>query len=810
MKICKKCHSEIPKESVFCPYCGKAYKKKYSKYLMGGVIFLFLVGGILLGSSFLKKDKKEEGSYSYTASSHLSNSVYNDKGQLRFLNATFSDEKINDEQDVLKALENIKEETGLQNPSQELLLTSKETVNEITYYRFQQVYNGLKVIDQNVIVSVSKDKQILGYTGNFLSDIKVDTTPKKSQEEIKEIAINYLGNEAKVYANDLAIWADSSASSLIYQVVVYNDAKALELLMDANNGNILEENDLLNMNAFSYTDTGIDNKSYTISLESYYDDILLQNCYRFYDTERKIAIYDYNKVGNALAFFISNIPFQSSITVDMENGKIKDKDELIENAITAMANFETIYDYYKNVLGRDSYDNKGSAIRINLGVTAQTFTNKDLNNASWNRITKQMYIGNYKGKSLADSLDVLGHEFTHGVIQFISNFAASPKKEDYNKAFEAGALNEGYADILGALIEGKNWVSPENNQTARDATNPLKYNHPDTKGGKYYIPDGYLSSSVSLEDFLKNNNIETVKKYDNGGVHNNSNVVSHAAYLMYDAGAFQSREEMAKVWYQSLFYLTSYASFEDCAHAVIKSAQTLGLSDDAIIKITKAFHDTNMLEKKTSTLSGIIKNGDTPLSDAEVKIYSYSKDTMLSGVLTKEEGKYTFEIEEGMYKVQVSKEGYETFEKIIHVSGDTTLDISLAKENNEGLLNECKTDKCYKLTIYSLVNNSANRLEETTEVCYVSEGTYLNPNTIVNIINKTLNGNYVSYKDKTFYLTMGGITTDFALYYKGTDTKFDLDKPVTEDAEIEMKAFNGSLDNDTITNIEDFLKKNGR
>lgn len=810
MKICKKCHSEIPKESVFCPYCGKAYKKKYSQYLMGGVIFLFLVGGILLGSSFLKKDKKEEGSYSYTASSHLSNSVYNDKGQLRFLNATFSDEKINDEQDVLKALENIKEETGLQNPSQELLLTSKETVNEITYYRFQQVYNGLKVIYQNVIVSVSKDKQILGYTGNFLSDIKVDTTPKKSQEEIKEIAINYLGNEAKVYANDLAIWADSSASSLIYQVVVYNDAKALELLMDANNGNILEENDLLNMNAFSYTDTGIDNKSYTISLESYYDDILLQNCYRFYDTERKIAFYDASKVGIKLAILFSFSPLRSPITVDMEDGKIKDKNELIENAITAMSHFESIYDYYKNVLKRDSYDNKGSTIRVNLDVKAETFTNKDFNNASWFSVTKQMYIGSYKGKSFAASLDVLGHEFTHGVIQHTANFAASPKEEDINKAFEPGALNEGYADILGSLIEGKNWTIGEDNEVLRDAVNPLKYDNPEIKGGKYYIPDGYLSSSVSLEDFLKKLNVESLSKYDKGGIHSNSSVVSHAAYLMYDAGAFQSREEMAKVWYQSLFYLTSYASFEDCAHAVIKSAQTLGLSDDAIIKITKAFHDTNMLEKKTSTLNGIIKNGDTALSDAEVKIYSYNKDTTLSSVLTKEEGKYTFEIEEGMYKVQVSKEGFETFEKIIHVSGDTTLDISLAKENSAGLLNECKTDKCYKLTVYTLANNNANRLEETSNVYYVSEGAHLNPNTIVDIINKSLKGNYMSYKDQTFYMTMGGFTTDFAWYYKDTDTKFDFDKPITEDVEIEMKIFSGLVDNDTITNIEDFLKKNGR
>lgn len=168
-----------------------------------------------------------------------------------------------------------------------------------------------------------------------------------------------------------------------------------------------------------------------------------------------------------------------------------------------MANYETIYDYYKNVLGRNSYDNKGSKIIINLGVTASTFSKEDLNNAMWSSLTDQMYIGNWNGKSLSASLDVLAHEFTHGVVEFTANFASTAKKEDRNKAFETGALNEGYADVLGHLIEGKNWTMVESNETLRSAVNPGSYKNSSVKGGEHYYPDSYLTNGKNFRTIPK-------------------------------------------------------------------------------------------------------------------------------------------------------------------------------------------------------------------------------------------------------------------------------------------------------------------
>ena len=89
---------------------------------------------------------------------------------------------------------------------------------------------------------------------------------------------------------------------------------------------------------------------------------------------------------------------------------------------------------------------------------------------------------------------------------------------------------------------------------------------------------------------------------------------------MYENGAFKNREEMAKVWYNSLFLLFSYSDFEDCALAVIETAQNLGLSTKSIRIIRDAFLETNMLEEKEYSLEGIIKSGDEILSDVQISV----------------------------------------------------------------------------------------------------------------------------------------------------------------------------------------------
>ncbi len=57
---------------------------------------------------------------------------------------------------------------------------------------------------------------------------------------------------------------------------------------------------------------------------------------------------------------------------------------------------------------------------------------------------------------------------------------------------------------------------------------------------------------------------------DNGGVHVNSSITNHAAYLI---GQEYGREKLGKVYYRALtVYLTPNSNFSDARQAIVQSA----------------------------------------------------------------------------------------------------------------------------------------------------------------------------------------------------------------------------------------------
>ena len=843
--LCQSCGTQNTNNSAFCMNCGTSLnnvdasnvaiktneippiqqqqfnnnvknvqpkKNKKTILIIIGIMSIVLMIVLVL---WFKKQNNNNNNYGVNSQKDEISYSYSEGNVPKFIDGSFSSDTINSSKDVLKALESIKDEMNFKDISKELKLSSEETSDDITYYKFEQIYNDVPVYKQNIIVMVDKQGKINGLSGYYIPNIDIQVTPQKTKEDIEIIIKNTLGENTNIMSNKLYVWAEYENQYLIYVVKGYSNTSAAEFIVDANTGEIITEISVFDHSStYSYVGTGMDNKSYTINLEEYFD--LLggaKNRYNFYDLERKISVADYRLIGPIFGTLASAIPGTTPIVVDIIDGKIDmtwENETFIQSAITAMANYETIYDYYKNVLGRNSYDNKGSKIIINLGVSGSTFSKEDLNNAMWSSLTNQMYIGDWNGKSLSASLDVLAHEFTHGVVEYTANFASAAKKEDKNKAFETGALNEGYADVLGHLIEGKNWTMAESNETLRSAANPGSYKNPSVKGGEHYYPDSYLKNGRTLEQFLKDNNLKHVTDHDKGGIHTNSNVVSHAAYLMYEAGAFSSREEMAKVWYNSLLMLSSYSNFEDSALTVIKAAKNLGLSDASIYKITKAFQDTKMLESKDFSLKGTIISGTEKLKDVDIEIYSYRDDSLIKSTSSNEEGLYETKLPTGTYKIKVNKEDFVEYATTAIIKGDTTLDIELAStkvnKDTDSLKKVCKTSNCVNFTIYFLEGDGQGKLKERYETYAVDKGTVLDVNIIVDAVNKMFKSKFLSSDGKSFYMTMGEFQVEFNWYYKDTDTKFDWNRPITEDTEIEMKLFNGLFDNDTFINIDSWFK----
>jgi len=248
-----------------------------------------------------------------------------------------------------------------------------------------------------------------------------------------------------------------------------------------------------------------------------------------------------------------------------------------------------VYDFYKNVFGRDSYDNAGATI------TSSVHYSVSYNNAFWNG--SQMVYGDGDGSQfgpLSKALDVDAHELTHAVTERTANLTYSN---------ESGALNEATSDILGNSCEAysKNGGTPNSNtwMVGEDITTPatpgdaLRYmNNPTADGySKDYYPERITGTA------------------DNGGVHGNSGIANLAYYLMVMGGTHPrskttvsvpalsatsstSLDMAQRIWYRALtVYMTSSTNFQGARNATAQAAADLygGTTGAAYNTVQKAW-----------------------------------------------------------------------------------------------------------------------------------------------------------------------------------------------------------------------------
>ena len=123
--------------------------------------------------------------------------------------------------------------------------------------------------------------------------------------------------------------------------------------------------------------------------------------------------------------------------------------EISPEAKKADITLHEVRDFYRETFDRDSFDGKGAPLAASVNVNRFT-KHLDLlkmrENAAWVGPWKFFIIGS-GGKHLgnfSESLDVIGHEFTHAVVSATSALAPDG---------QSGALNEHLADVFGAMIQ---------------------------------------------------------------------------------------------------------------------------------------------------------------------------------------------------------------------------------------------------------------------------------------------------------------------------------------------------------------------
>ncbi|MGW0764346.1 M4 family metallopeptidase [Streptomyces sp. NPDC002676] len=249
----------------------------------------------------------------------------------------------------------------------------------------------------------------------------------------------------------------------------------------------------------------------------------------------------------------------------------------------AYAGLGATFELYLKAYQRDSIDGSG------LPLNASVHYGENYDNAFWDG--RQMVFGDGDGEIFVDfttSVDVIGHELTHGVTQYTANL------EYYG---QSGALNESVSDVFGSLIKqyslgqtadqadwliGEGLLAPAVHGTALRSMKAPGTAYDDPNLGKDPQP-------ARMDDYVHTSR-------DNGGVHINSGIPNHAFYLTATALAGHAWEKAGQIWYDVLTggELGSDADFAAFATLTVKAARERYGAGDELQAVQKAWEQVGV------------------------------------------------------------------------------------------------------------------------------------------------------------------------------------------------------------------------
>jgi Zn-dependent metalloprotease len=218
------------------------------------------------------------------------------------------------------------------------------------------------------------------------------------------------------------------------------------------------------------------------------------------------------------------------------------------------------FDFLWDAFGRDSLDGSGGSLLSTVHY------GENYDNAFWNG--ERMVFGDGDGEvfsGFTGSLTVIAHELAHGVIEDEGGLLYRG---------QSGALNESFADVVGALAEQHHlgqtadqasWLIGEGIFTDAVEGRALRSM---AAPGTAYDDDvlGRDPQPAHMRDFV-------VTRDDNGGVHINSGIPNHAFYLLATALGGYAWERAGLIWYRTLSgALPSTADFSTFANATLAAA----------------------------------------------------------------------------------------------------------------------------------------------------------------------------------------------------------------------------------------------
>ncbi|MEU6292798.1 M4 family metallopeptidase [Streptomyces sp. NPDC046988] len=444
--------------------------------------------------------------------------------------------------------------------------------------RYERTYDGLPVLGGDLVVHRSESGAAEGVTRATKAAVKVATvTPKVDAAKAERQALSAAedAGSSKTAADSAprkVIWAATGKPVLAYETVVgglQDDGTPNELhvITDAATGAKLYE--------YQGIETGSGKSLY--SGEVTLGTTKSGSSYQLYDTGRGgHKTYNLNRGTSGTGTLFTDA--DDAWGTGTASADAKDQTAAVDAAYGA----QTTWDFYKDTFGRSGIKNDGKAAysRVHYG--------NNYVNAFWSDACFCMTYGDGTGNTNPlTSLDVAGHEMSHGVT---SNTAG------LNYSGESGGLNEATSDIFGTGVEyfAKNaadkgdYLIGEKIDINGDGT-PLRYMDKPSKDG---ASKDYWSSGLGGVD-----------------VHYSSGPANHFFFLLAEGSGARTvdgvqydsptsdgstvtgigREKALQIWYKALTtYMTSTTNYKAARTATLSAASDLYGADSTEYKTVGA------------------------------------------------------------------------------------------------------------------------------------------------------------------------------------------------------------------------------
>lgn len=330
-----------------------------------------------------------------------------------------------------------------------------------------------------------------------------------------------------------------------------------------------------------------------------------------------------------------------------------------------------VWQLFDEEFQRRSFDGRGTTLSITVHYGER------YDNAFWDG--QQLVFGDGDGQvfdRFTKPLDVMAHEFAHGVTQHTAGLAYQG---------QSGALNESVSDVFACLTKQRHlgqtagdadWLIGEGlflpgvqARALRSMTEP---------GTAYDDPRLGADPQVgSMTDYVETSD-------DNGGVHLNSGIPNRAFALTAIALGGHSWERAGKVWYDALTsgQVTAQTDFGGFAEATVRSAERVFPDDPEVAaEVRRGWRTVGVLNavgatpppeaqpsaplagrvavRRSGGYAGVLRTGELDLDDEprarEVRSLLTGIDLQALSSTPPAPDRFSYTVEYGPHTVQVAE-----------------------------------------------------------------------------------------------------------------------------------------------------------